>query len=67
MLDIYGIEANRRALLADLKQLIEEALQPFADDLREFLERVRAGQFGGDWRGAWDTFVETQAEAGLCS
>jgi len=65
MLDIYGIEANRRALLADLKQLIEEALQPFADDLREFLERVRAGQFGGDWRGAWDTFVETQAEAGF--
>jgi len=65
MLDLYGIEANRRALLADLKQLIEEALQPFADDLREFLERVRGGQFGRDWRGAWDNFVETQADAGF--
>lgn len=65
MLDLYGIEANKRALLADLKQLIEEALQPFADDLREFLERVRAGQFGSDWRRGWDTFVETQADAGF--
>lgn len=65
MLDIYGIEANRRALLADLKQLIEEALQPFADDLREFLERVRGGAFGPNWRDAWDTFVETQADAGF--
>ena len=44
---------------------IEEALQPFADDLREFLERVRAGQFGGEWRGAWQEFVYTQTAAGF--
>jgi hypothetical protein len=65
MLDIHGIEENRRALLNNLRQLIEEALQPFADDLREFLQRVRGGQFGSEWRGAWQTFVETQADAGF--
>ncbi|HTM56056.1 MAG TPA: hypothetical protein VL175_18655 [Pirellulales bacterium] len=65
MLDIHGIEANKRALLNDLRQLIEEALEPFADALREFLEQVRAGQFGSHWRGAWQSFVETQAEAGF--
>jgi hypothetical protein len=65
MLDLHGIEANRRALLEDLKQLIEEVLQPFADDLREFLTRVRAGQFGNEWRSAWQDFVATQAEAGF--
>jgi hypothetical protein len=65
MLDIHGIEANKRALLEDLIQLIEEALQPFAEDLREFLERVRGGQFGSDWRDAFHVFVETQADAGF--
>jgi hypothetical protein len=65
MLDMSAIETNKRALLADLKQLIEEALQPFADDLREFLERVRARQFGPDWRRAWQNFAETQANAGF--
>lgn len=65
MLDIYGIEENQRALLNDLRQLIEEALEPFADALREFLEQVRAGQFGSHWREAWQNFVESQAEAGF--
>src|SRR3954468_11154254 len=65
MLDLHGIEANKRAMLQNLMQLIEEALQPFADDLREFLERARAGQFGSEWRATWQSFAETQAEAGF--
>ncbi len=59
------IEANRRALIADLFRRIEQALDPFAFALDWFLADLFRSRLPADWRGRWHAFVEEQAEHGF--
>jgi hypothetical protein len=59
------IIANRYALMTDLFRRLEEALEPFADDLDGFLARLFQARLPANWREQWHEFVDDQATRGF--
>jgi hypothetical protein len=59
------IAEGQRLLLADIHRRIEAALQPFADNLDDFLAILFQARLPADWRQRWHDFVAEQANEGF--
>jgi hypothetical protein len=59
------IAEDQRLLLADLHRRIEAALQPFANDLDDFLGVLFQARLPADWRQRWHNFVAEAATKGF--
>ena len=59
------IAEGQRLLLADLHRRIEAALQPFANDLDDFLGVLFQARLPSDWRQQWHNFVAEAATNGF--
>src|SRR4029079_2382474 len=59
------IAEDQRLLLADIRRRIEAALQPFANDLDDFLAVLFQGRLPVDWRQQWHAFVAEAATKGF--
>jgi hypothetical protein len=59
------IAEDQRLLLADLHRRIEAALQPFANDLDDFLGVLFQARLPSDWRQRWHNFVAEAATKGF--
>jgi hypothetical protein len=59
------IAEDQRLLLADIHRRIEAALQPFANDLDDFLAILFQARLPADWRQQWHNFVAEAATNGL--
>jgi len=59
------IAEDQRLLLADLHRRIEAALQPFANDLDDFLGVLFQARLSADWRQQWHNFVADAATKGF--
>ena len=59
------IAEDQRLLLADIHRRIEAALQPFANDLDDFLAILFQARLPSDWRQQWHSFVADAATNGF--
>ena len=59
------IAEDQRLLLADIHRRIEAALQPFANDLDDFLAILFQARLPTDWRQQWHNFVAEAATNGF--
>ena len=59
------IAEDQRLLLANIHRRIEAALQPFANDLDDFLAILFQARLPADWRRQWHDFVAEQANEGF--
>ncbi len=59
------IAEDQRLLLADIHRRIEAALQPFANDLDDFLAILFQARLPSDWRQRWHDFVADQTAEGF--
>jgi len=59
------IAEDQRLLLADIHRRIEAALQPFANDLDDFLEVLFQARLPAEWRQQWHGFVAESATKGF--
>jgi hypothetical protein len=59
------IAEDQRLLLADIRRRVEAALQPFANDLDDFLGVLFQARLPADWRQQWHNFVADAATKGF--